>query len=191
MVNVWRLMAHHVKCCRLPMIQWAIANNRVALGWGLIDDIGQYAAPRDIRARAGVIADQQDNDPLNFYRRPTLGINLWNFYGGPGRSFYPRVNDDPDGRRDAMRCGDLVILKTDAWSQSVVMQVTDPYEYVDLPGHVDPPQALPCLVCYGYRHQRKAVHKDISPKELWVTAGRAVPHQSVRGNALILCQFQV
>ena len=52
MVNVWRLMAHHVKGCQFEMIRWSMANCRIALGWGLIKNIRQHANPVDIAKAA-------------------------------------------------------------------------------------------------------------------------------------------
>ena len=163
MVNVWRLMAHNEECCHLPVIQWAKKTTGLPSGWGAVGKLtqAQYTAPGAIRVAARRIADQcNDEGARDFLWRATLGINLWNFHGGLGR-FYPRVNDGPDKHRDAMQCGELVILKTNSgprkgWKNSVVMRVTGPYKYVN------PPQPLPCLADYGYQHQREAVRKDIS-----------------------------
>ena len=191
MVNVWRLMAHNAQCCHLPMIQWAVANNRIAIGWGAVGDLtqAQFTTPEDIRTRARKIANHvNDAGARAFLRRPLLGINLWNFRGG-AHPFYAQAQGDPHPHRDAMQCGDLVILKTNNWPQSVVMRVTGPYEYVD------PPQALPCLADYGYQHQRKAVPTGCDPKALWDVAGgvdgiRALG-EAIIGNALVLLKFQV
>ena len=191
MANVWRLMAHHELACQLPMIQWAIANERIAIGWGAVGDLAQYATPEDIRAEARNIANHINNPgAAAFLRRPLLGINLWNFRGGP-HPFYAQVQGDPHPYRRAMQCGDLIILKrTGTLRDSVVMRVTSPYEYVD------PPQALPCIRKYGYQHQRQAVKvSGCNTRALWDAAGglpgvRAL-HQAVLGNALVLCQLQV
>ena len=193
MVNVWRLRAHHEQCCHLPMIQWATDNNRIAIGWGAVGNLtqAQFTAPGAIRAAAIQIANQTNNV---WYRRPLLGINLWNFRGG-AHPFYAQAQGGPHPHRQAMQCGDLVILKTDigprkGFQNSVVMRVTGPYEYVDSP------QALPCLANYGYQHQRAAKQvPGCDPQALWNAAGglpgvRAL-HEAVVGNALILCQFPV
>lgn len=197
MVNVWRLMAHNAQCCHLPMIQWAIANNRIAIGWGLIGDLTQpqFATPADIRAIAGQIANHVNDEGAGaFLMKPLLGINLWNFRGG-AHPFYAQAQGGPHPHRQAMQCGDLVILKTDigprkGFQNSVVMRVTGPYEYVDSP------QALPCLANYGYQHQRAAKQvPGCDPQALWNAAG-GLPgvwalHEAVVGNALVLCQFPV
>ena len=186
MVNVWRLMAHHVKCCRLPMIQWATVNNRIAIGWSEVGDLfqPQYATPEDIQDQVNIVAQGQ-GPPAE---APTAGIQLWNFRGG-AHPFHPGAHSGPHTCRPAMQCGDLVILKTDdkhgGWAQSVVMRVQGPYEYVP-PGHVPDDQPP-----FGYRHQRKAVQvTGCSPKALWNAAHPIVPGQSIF-NALVLCQFQV
>ena len=196
MANVWRLIAHHVQACQLPMIQWAIANERIAIGWGAVGNLdqanqAQYATPIAIRQAAAAIALQINDDWL---LRPLLGINLWNFRGG-AHPFYAQAQGGPHPQRQAMQCGDLVILKTsigprDGFQNSVVMRVTGPYEYVD------PPQPLPCIAGYGYQHQRKAVRvAGCDPQALWNAAGgpggvRAL-HQAIVGNVLVLLEFPV
>ena len=199
MANVWRLMAHNQQHCHLPMIQWAIANSRIAIGWGLIGDLTQpqFTTPKDIRRAAILIADGQDNNRLNAFRRPLLGINLWNFRGGP-HPFYPQAQGGPRSDILAMQCGDLVILKTnigprEGFQNSVVMRVTGPYEFVASPERINPPQALPCVADYGYQNQRKAVRvAGCDPQALWNAAGgldgvRQTLNQPIRGNALVLC----
>lgn len=178
--------SHNEQACQLPMIQWAAGNNRIAIGWGAVGDLAQYATPQDMRTAAEEIADQTNN---NWLRKPLLGINLWNFRGG-AHPFYARAQGGPHPHRQAMQCGDLVILKrTGTWKDSVAMRVTGPYEFID------PPQALPCITDYGYQHQRKAVPTCCAPKALWDVAGGVDGIQAlgeaVVGNALVLLNFPV
>ena len=67
MVNVWRLMAHHLQdeeeemrvmgCIRgynrNAMFQWDSNNSRIAMGWGDIGPVTWYASP-DAIVQAGV-----------------------------------------------------------------------------------------------------------------------------------------
>ena len=179
MVNVWRLMAHHVKSCQLPMIQWAIANNRIAIGW----DVGslaqaRYATPGDIQKE--VRKRFRGQGPPG--EKSTAGIQLWNIRGGEG-AFHPGVGAVPHPHDLVMQCEDLVILKPSGWPQSVVMRVTGAYEYVPSP-------------CSGnfqwlYPHRRKAVHMaGYDPRTLWEKAGRLAPDQD-KFNALVRCRFPV
>ena len=176
MVNVWRLMAFNERNYLQAVVQWAIHNNRIAIGWSEVGSLNQYGTPGDIQHQ--VIAIFQVLPAAN----PTAGIQLWNFRGG-AHQFHAQAQGGPHTHRLAMQCGDLVILKAREWRQSVVMRVQGPYEYV--------PRVSVELPPYGYRHQRKAIPTDCSPQALWNEAGRAAPHQSVRGNALVLCQFPV
>ena len=53
MVNVWRLIAFQDKGCRRQLvIQWAINNERIAIGWGRIGNLGQYATEQNILVAA-------------------------------------------------------------------------------------------------------------------------------------------
>ena len=187
MVNVWRLMAHHVECCRLPMIQWATANNRIAIGWGDVGNLTQYATREEIQAAVqGAFLGQ--GPPGNVR---SAGIQLWNFRGG-AHWFYPNPDDDPDQNRYAMQCGDLVILKTNTgprrgWQNSKVMRVHPDEGRYD---YAPPPHLVNCPGLY--QHQRRVqVVPHIDPQALWLEAGRAAPHQNVRRNALVRCQFPV
>ena len=180
MVNVWRLMAHHEPNQQLVVIDWAVQNGRVAVGWSELGELQQelYAEPADIVESAHNI-----DDFLGLRNLPRCGIQLWNFWGGAGRSFCPSVGVMCTDR-SAMQCGDLVILKTSTgprhgWQNSVVMRVNGPYEHV-------PAAQAP----FGYQHQRKASVTKIDPQVLWNDAGRMQPGQFIR-NALIQCQYQV
>ena len=177
MVNVWRLMAHHVEPCRPPMIQWATANNRIAIGWGDVGCLAQYATPEDIQKE--VRKQFRGQGPPG--EKSTAGIQLWNFRGG-AHSFYPGVKAGRHQHDWAMQCEDLVILKGSG--QDVVMRVTGAYEYA---------KKSPCLGknCPGlYQHQRKAVHMaGYDPGELWEEAGGPAPCQDIRGNALLRGRF--
>ena len=188
MVNVWRLMAHNNRCCHLPMIRWAIANQRIALGWGLIGDVRQYATPQQIRDAAS------DHYP-DLRNHTKSATSCWNFYEGPtkgpGRHFFPSAIANLDMSRNTMQCGDLVILKTNigprfGFRNSVVIRVRGPYEFVAPPEYANPPEALSCLVCYGYQHQRQAEVADIDPEALWHAARPILPGQD-KFAALVRC----
>ncbi len=127
MVNVWRLMAHHDKCYQLRMIQWAKANNRIAIGWD-VGSLAQYETPGDIQkeVRKQFLGQGPPGEA------PTAGIQLWNIRGGK-HSFYAGVGAGRHRYDLAMQCEDLVILKPSDWPQSVVMRVTGAYEYVPSP----------------------------------------------------------
>ena len=163
MVNVWRLMAQDDENYQLAMIQWAIAIGRIAIGWGRIGNLSQYASSQKI-----VEAICREYPGLPKSNKQRSGDQLWNFYR-------------------MMQCGDLVILKTKVgprkgWQNSVVMQVKGPYEHVD----EQPPY-------HDYQNQREAVQvTNCDPQALWEAAGRMAEGegQFIR-NALIRCQNQV
>lgn len=187
------------------MIQWALANKRIAIGWGAVGSLAQaqFTAPGNIRETARGIAHQSaDAGSRAFLRRPLLGVNLWNFRGG-SQPFHANAQGGPHPHRLAMQFGDLIILKTDigplhGFQESVVMRVTGPYEWVPL-NHLKERfdhQQERCLEVYGYQHQRDAEQVTcINAMDLWDAAGG--PNgvigldQAVRGNALVLLQFQV
>ena len=163
MVNVWRLIAFNEAGYRLEMIQWSIGNCRIAIGWTQVGPLNEYGTPREIRDQ--VMDIFQGTSGAN----PTAGIQLWNFRGG-AHPFYPGAQAGPDPHRLAMQCGDLVILKANRYSQSVVMRVEGPYEFAPAENYHVPP--------YGYGHQRKAEVTDINPWALWDAAGPILPGQS-------------
>lgn len=163
MVNVWRLMAFNEPGHRQQMIQWAINNSRIAIGWTEVGTLNQYETPGDIQHK---VFDIYEGPPG---RSPTAGIQLWNFRGGT-HPFYPGVQGGPDPHRLAMQCGDLVILKANGYGESVVMRVQGPYELVPAGDTTLPP--------FGYGHQRKAEVTDIGPQALWHAASTILPGQS-------------
>ena len=145
MVNVWRLIAFQDKGCRRQLvIQWAINNERIAIGWGRIGNLGQYATEQDILAAAqNYLCPQQypQDKPLQKCVR-----SCWKF-----REMQP---------------GDLVVYKGNDWGGSKVMRVKGPYEYVCNPPGEQPPY-------YDYQHQRKIQVTCIDPYWLWNEAGKA------------------
>lgn len=175
-------MAFNEANYRWQVIQWAIANGRIAIGWSEVGTLCQYATPGDIQNQVGIIF----GGPNNPGGAPTAGIQLWNFRGGP-HPFYAQAQGGPHPHFLAMQCGDLVILKANNWPQSVVMRVQGPYQYVPHVPIGQPP--------YGYRHQRNAQVTDIDPQGLWNAAGGLCRVQALqqnwRRNALVLCQDQV
>ena len=178
---VWKLIAHHQLDCRLPMIQWAKDNDRIAIGWGDVGSLAQYETPEDIREE--VEERFRGQGPPG--EKSTAGIQLWNFRGG-AHSFYPGVGAGRHPHDWAMQCDDLVILKGSG--QDVVMQVTGAYEYA---------KKSPCLGknCPGlYQHQRKAVPTGYDPGELWEKAGGQAGVEAMSQdthNALLRCRFPV
>ena len=169
MVSVWRLMAFGEAGYRQQMVQWAVDNCRIAIGWSEVGTLDQYGTPGDIRDQVMEIFAGTAG------ANPTAGIQLWNFRGGP-HPFYPGVEGGPDPDRLAMLCGELVILKANRFNQSVVMRVQGPYEYASRGDITLPP--------YGYQHQRKAEVTDIDPKALWEAASPIFPGQDIH-NALV------
>ena len=182
MVNVWRLVAFNERDHQQQMIQWATNYNRIAIGWSVVGNLIQFTAPENIQNQVSIIF----GGPNNPGGAPTAGIQLWNFRGG-AHPFYPRSQGGPHPHFLAIQYGDLVILKTRKWSQSVVMRVQGPYLYVPHVPINQPP--------YGYRHQRNAQVTDIDPEGLWNEAGRLpgvqALHQNWRQNALVLCRDRV
>ena len=191
MPNVWRLMAHHEEAHRPAVIDWAMVNGRIAIGWGEVDCLAQYAAPGNIVGAARNVYGNNPNPPANL---PLCGIQLWNFRGG-AHPFYPNPNDGPHAQRQAMQCGDLVILKGNGFptqgtpNRSVVMRVSGPYEYIAIHPGNNPP-------FNDYQHQRRAqVENNINAEQLWQQVGRRdgvhALGQNNRSYALVLCQFPV
>ena len=171
MVNVWRLMAFGEEGYGPQMIQWAIDNNRIAIGWSEVGNLIQYATPAGIQKRVRDIF----GGPRNPGGAPTAGIQLWNFRGG-SYPFHARAQNGPDPHRLAMRGGDLIILKTRRRSR--VMRVKGPYEYVARGDETRPP--------FGYQHQRKAEITCIDGEALWRAARPMLPGQN-KFNALVRC----
>ena len=105
-MNVWRLITHHTH--QEYTLRWAEKMGRLAIGWGLVGDIGKngYTSARDIS-----LAIKEHYPYLN--------------NGGQGgaclHSFYSDVQP-----------GDLVILSTGG-KRSLVMEVEGGYEFKDEP----------------------------------------------------------
>lgn len=105
-VNIWRLIAHHDHPD--AALAWTKQNRRIALGWGFVGDLQNYASASQI-ASAIERAFQAGEHPSD--NAAAGGINLWDF-------------------RETMRIGDLVIL-SNAATRELVVEVTGDYEFVD------------------------------------------------------------
>ena len=83
--NVWRLIAHHED--RDAAIRWSLKNERIAIGWGGIGDLGSgvFNSAADIQDAIRVAYPQKSNGSNG-------GFSLWSFYS-------------------AVKIGDQVILR--------------------------------------------------------------------------------
>jgi hypothetical protein len=103
-VKVWRLITHHILDQKEVMLRWAVASQRLAIGWGLIGDLvkGNHTSPRSIRGSILQKYPEADNAPAG-------GQSLWDLWR-------------------TMQNDDLVILSTGK-RRAAVMRVVGPYVF--------------------------------------------------------------
>jgi predicted Mrr-cat superfamily restriction endonuclease len=103
-VNIWRVIAHHKDPEKAVL--WCQKNSRIAIGWGNIGDLRQFA-PQDASA---IISRIQEIYP-ELHNANLGGPSLWRLYS-------------------EMEIGDWVILSGHS-RRRAVMRITGNYEWTD------------------------------------------------------------
>ena len=103
-VKVWRLIVHHVPEHKETMLRWAMASQRLAIGWGKIGALSTslHTSPESIRKSILVAY-------VGIKNARAGGQSLWDLWR-------------------TMKKGDLVILST-GYRRAAVMRVHGPYQY--------------------------------------------------------------
>jgi hypothetical protein len=111
MKTAWRLMTHHEEEDKEPALRWAVANRRLAIGWGLVGDIRTLGRPTALQISQALQQAYPHAEPVTWRQG---GESLYDFYY-------------------RMKKGDLVIVSTGKGRLEVVMEVMGDYEYRDHP----------------------------------------------------------
>ena len=106
-MNVWRLMAHHIRAEQEEAIDWFRVNSRISIGWGEIGDLRDFHGASEISRRIQQVYGHA------LRNSPHGGASLWRFY-------------------KEMEIDDWVIVN-DSRRRRMVMRIKGSYEFVGPP----------------------------------------------------------